>query len=59
MCPHRALWTRGVLVKTFEPGMAGMALYAQVNPGNDVVQLLELTMTRLVWENALLPPNTF
>lgn len=25
MTPSRALWTSGVLVKTFEPGMAGIA----------------------------------
>lgn len=25
MTPSRALWTRGVLVKTFDPGMAGIA----------------------------------
>ena len=25
MTPSRALWTRGVLVKTLEPGMTGIA----------------------------------
>jgi len=28
---HRASWTRGVFVQTFDPGMAGIALEHKIN----------------------------